>query len=60
MKKNAFGMESKPKPRGYYDEAYPFIPTRSVKFWRKFVLWQLIRFVVINYKVMKIVAYGHS
>jgi len=51
-------METKPKI--YYDEAYPPIPTPWVKFMRRFVLWQLIRFIVINFKIMRIVAYGHS
>lgn len=53
-------MEHKTKPKVYYDEAYPPVPTKWVKFTRKFILWQLLRFLVINFKVMRIVAYGHS
>jgi len=48
------------KPKVYYDEAYPPVPTSGTRFWRKFFLWQFYRFWVLNWKVMKIVAFGHS
>lgn len=46
--------------RGYYDESYPPFPTKSTVFWRKCIIWQLIRFAVINLKMIRIVAFGHS
>jgi hypothetical protein len=46
--------------RGYYDESYPPVPTKTTVFWRKFFLWQLYRFAVINLKMIRIVAFGHS
>ena len=46
--------------RGYYDESYPPIPTKSTVFWRKNILWQLIRFIVLNLKMMRIIVGGHS
>lgn len=45
---------------GYKDEAYPPFPTKWTRFWRKFFLWQIIRFFVLNLKIMRIVVGGHS
>ena len=53
-------MNQKSKARAYYDEAYPPMPTRSTRFWRKAYLWQIYRFFVLNWKIMRIVAGGHS
>jgi hypothetical protein len=50
----------KVNPRVYYDEAYPPVPSGGTRFWRKFPIWQLFRFLILNWKVMKIVAFGHS
>jgi len=47
-------------PKVYYEESYPPVPTNSVKFWRKNFIWQFYRFIVLNYKVMKIVAFGNN
>lgn len=44
----------------YSEEAYPPLPTRATRFWRKNKLWQLCRFVVLNAKIMRIVVGGHS
>ena len=44
----------------YSEEAYPPIPTKATRFWRKCVIWQLFRFVVLNLKIMRIVVGGHS
>lgn len=46
--------------RGYYDESYPPLPTKSTLFWRKNIVWQLFRFVVLNLKIMRIIVGGHS
>lgn len=46
--------------RGYYDESYPPIPTKSTTFWRRNFIWQAFRFVVLNLKIMRIIVGGHS
>lgn len=44
----------------YKDESYPPVPTKTTRFWRKFFPWQVIRFFVLNLKIMRIVIGGHS
>jgi len=44
----------------YSEESYPPMPTANTQFWRRFVPWQLIRFFVLNIKILRIVAGGHS
>ncbi|MEA1896658.1 MAG: hypothetical protein U9N53_03220 [Bacteroidota bacterium] len=46
--------------RAYYDEAYPPMPTKFVQFWRKNIIWQAYRFIVLNLKIMRIIVGGHS
>jgi len=46
--------------KAYYDEAYPPLPSTATKYWRKNLWWQLVRFVVLNVKIMRIVVGGHS
>lgn len=46
--------------RGYYDESYPPLPTKSTKFLRGNIIWQSFRFVVLNLKIMRIIVGGHS
>ncbi|HNW54556.1 MAG TPA: hypothetical protein PKN21_09825 [Bacteroidales bacterium] len=46
--------------KGYKDEAYPPVPTGNTRFWRKFFPWQLVRFFVLNLKIMRIIIGGHS
>ena len=46
--------------RGYYDESYPPVPTKTTQYWRKNLIWQLFRFVVLNLQIMRIVVGGHS
>ena len=46
--------------KGYKDEAYPPLPTGNTKFWRKFFPWQVVRFFVLNLKIMRIIIGGHS
>ncbi|MEN8153333.1 MAG: hypothetical protein ABFR75_04865 [Acidobacteriota bacterium] len=53
-------MKDKLEIKGYTEDSYPPIPTRSTKFWRKFIPWQVIRFFVLNIKILKIVVGGHS
>jgi len=44
----------------YSEEAYPPIPTPATRFWRKCILYQILRFLVLNLKIMRIVVGGHS
>jgi len=46
--------------RGYKDEFYPPIPTRGTKFWRGCFIYQIYKFFVLNYKIMRMVVKGHS
>lgn len=46
--------------RGYYDESYPPLPTRTTKFFRRNLIFQAFRFVVLNLKMMRIIVGGHS
>jgi hypothetical protein len=46
--------------RGYTPESYVPMPTKVTLFWRRFVPWQLIRFIVLNARIIKIVVGGHS
>jgi hypothetical protein len=55
-----YTMIKKPIPKGYKDEHYPPVPTRGRKFMRKFWPFQIIRFFVLNFKIMRIVVGGHS
>lgn len=44
----------------YSETSFVTIPDKSTKFFRKFVLWQVYRFFVLNLKMMRIVIGGHS
>lgn len=44
----------------YSEESYPPVPTKSTRFWRRFVPWQIVRFIVLNIKIIRIVVGGHS
>jgi hypothetical protein len=46
--------------RGYYEESYPPLPTRATKYWRKSVIKQIFRFIVLNLRIMRIIVGGHS
>jgi hypothetical protein len=46
--------------RGYYDESYPPLPTKATIFWRRNLIWQAWRFIVLNIKMMRIIVGGHS
>jgi hypothetical protein len=50
----------KPRRRGYYEEAYPPMPTKWTRFWRKEIFWQTSRFFILNFKIIRIVVLGHS
>lgn len=46
--------------QSYSDESYPPFPTKGTLFWRRFVPWQVIRFFVLNLRIIRIVVGGHS
>jgi len=46
--------------RGYVQEHYAPMPTKTTRFWRNFVPWQMVRFVILNLRILKIVVKGHS
>ncbi len=52
-------MKSKSR-RGYTPESYVPMPTKITLFWRGFIPWQLVRFILLNIKIIKIVVGGHS
>ena len=46
--------------RGFNEEAYPPIPTKATKFWRRSILKQVVMFFVLNLRIMRIIVGGHS
>jgi len=46
--------------RGYYEESYPPQPTNATKYWRHSIPKQIIRFIVLNLRIMRIIVGGHS
>jgi len=48
------------KVKGYYEEAYPPLPTRTTRNLRKNLFFQFYRFIVLNLKMMRIIIGGHS
>jgi len=53
-------MENRLAIDKYSDQYYPPTPTNTTLFWRRFMPFQFIRFLILNYKIMKIVVRGHS
>lgn len=48
------------KNREPYQQAYyPPVPTKLTKSMRVSIIWQLYRLVVINYKILKLMARSH-
>lgn len=47
-------------PRGR-DERWLSVtqPTAGTRFWRTFLPWQFVRFIVINLKMLRIIAMSH-
>ena len=44
----------------YSEESYPPMPTKSTLFWRRCIIFQAWRWVVLNIKILRIVVGGHS
>lgn len=53
-------MENKKEIRAYKDEFYPPVPTQATKYWRTNFIYQVYKFLRLNYKIMRIVVKGHS
>jgi hypothetical protein len=48
------------KNKRYSEQYYPPTPIKSTLFWRRNILFQMWRFVILNFKIIKIVVRGHS
>ncbi len=46
--------------RGYTDFSYAPIPTPFTRFMRRCIIYQAWRWIVLNVKILRIVAFGHS
>lgn len=44
----------------YDNGAFTTIPGPATRFFRKSIIWQIWRFIVLNLKIMRIVIGGHS
>lgn len=55
-----FLMKSEIHIKPYSENNFVTIPGRMTKIFRKFIPWQMYRFVVLNLKIMKIIIGGHS
>ena len=45
--------------RAYKKEFYPPVPTGLTKYMRQNLIWQIIRFISINLKMLKVVRKSH-
>ena len=48
------------KTKAYSSSSYSTLPIRTTRFFRKCVIWQFFRFLVLNIKIMRIIVGGHS
>jgi len=46
--------------RGYYEGSYPPLPIKATKYWHRSLGKQVIRFFVLNLRIMRIIVGGHS
>ncbi len=53
-------MENRLIINKYSDQFYPPTPTNFTLFLRRFIPFQIIRFLILNLKIIKIVVKGHS
>jgi hypothetical protein len=44
----------------YSEASFATVPGKATQFFRKFIPWQIYRFIVLNLKMMRIVIGGHS
>lgn len=53
-------MSNKATNREPYQQAYyPPAPTRFTRYMRTSLIWQAVRFFVINFKILKLMAKSH-
>ncbi len=43
----------------YQQSYYPPMPTGLTRYMRKSLIWQFIRFIVINFKILKLMMKSH-
>ena len=48
------------KTEAYSSDSYSTLPTKTTRFFRKCLIWQLFRFLILNLKIMRIIVGGHS
>jgi hypothetical protein len=44
----------------YQQAYYPPVPTGLTRFMRTSLLWQFVRFIVINFKILKLMSRSHQ
>jgi len=44
----------------YSLESYPPMPTKLTLFFRRCIIYQFFRFIILNIKILRIVVGGHS
>jgi len=52
--------DSTKKSPAYSPESYPPMPTKFTLFFRRCIIYQLWRMLVLNIKILRIVVGGHS
>lgn len=53
-------IKNQNRTEAYSDESYPPIPTKLTMFFRRNIIYQAWRWLVLNIKIMRIVVGGHS
>jgi hypothetical protein len=53
-------MENRLMITKYSEQYYPPTPNNFTLFLRRSILFQIIRFFILNYKILKILIKGHS
>jgi hypothetical protein len=57
--KQGFTMTKQMNKEPYQQAYYPPTPTSITKYMRNNILWQLVRFAVINFKMLKLMRKSH-
>lgn len=57
--KNESVNELADNTRAYQQAYYPPIPNKFTRFMRTCLIWQFIRFIAINLKMLKVVSKSH-
>jgi hypothetical protein len=60
MTSEASTQEVPVKNREPYQQAYyPPVPTRFTRYFRTSIIWQFVRFWIINFKIFRLLAKSH-